>query len=216
MKAYCGQTRDPKLVAELTAHGVGECTVRGELFSRKRDPWFYDNGAYRDWTAKKPFNTMRFVRDMRRIRIDREFGNGHGAPDFVVAPDIVAGGMASLEFSCAWKPDLEDLPCYLAVQDGMTPARVGAALRIEETLGSEGQRFTGIFVGGRLEWKLDTAAEWVKFAHGSGRQCHIGRVGVPDRVRWARSIGADSIDSCLPLMHKEHLGPFLEAIMEPS
>jgi hypothetical protein len=214
MRAYCGQTRSSKLVELLKRHGIGECTVRGELFSRKRDPWFYDNGAFRDWQAEKPFNSMRFTRDMRRIRIDREFGNGHGSPDFVVAPDMVAAGMTSLEFSCAWRHDLEGLPCYLAVQDGMTPARVGAALRTEELMGDDAQRFVGIFIGGSLPWKLDTAAEWVRFAHDTGRRCHIGRVGPPDRVRWARDAGADSIDSCLPLMHAEHMDAFLSALTE--
>jgi hypothetical protein len=41
---------------------------------------------------------------------------------------------------------------------------------------------------------------------------HIGRVGTADRVRWARDVSADSIDSSLPLRHREHLTRFLAAL----
>jgi hypothetical protein len=226
MVGYVGQTRDPDLIVELKAHGVGECTQRGELLSRKREPWFFDNSAYRDWKSGKPFNSMRMTRDLRRISIDREYGNCKrlmtlcgrkletfcGEPDFIVAPDLVAAGEASLVFSREWLPELEGLPTYLAVQDGMTTARVAEWLR--SVRADEGFEFAGIFVGGLLEWKLKTGATWVQFAHALGLRCHIGRVGPAPRVRWARRIGADSIDSCLPLMHKEHMEAFLEALAE--
>jgi len=72
--------------------------------------------------------------------------------------------------------------------------------------------FAGVFVGGTLEWKLDTGAAWVQFAHKQGLPCHVGRVGTAKRVRWAIDIGADSIDSCLPLWSSENLGQFLGAL----
>jgi hypothetical protein len=203
MRAYCGQTRDPRVIAILAEHGVGECTVRGELLSRKRDPWFYDNGAFRDWQAGKEFNSIRFVRDMRRIR----YSNGvNGAPDFVVLPDIVAAGERSLAFSSLWWHDVEGLPAYLAVQDGMTSDSVRAWL--------DDNTCAGLFVGGSLEWKLETAASWVALAHELGMRCHVGRVGIPERIRWAAEIGADSIDSCLPLMFQKHLDRFLATMAE--
>jgi hypothetical protein len=40
-------------------------------------------------------------------------------------------------------------------------------------------------------------------------------VGTPDRVRWARRIGADSIDSALPLWSSDNLARFLRAL-EPE
>ncbi len=208
MRAYCGQTREPQLSQRLADAGVGECTVRGELLSRKRDPWFYDNGAFRDWKAGTPFNAVRFERDMRRIRYSK---GSDGAPDFVVLPDIVAGGEASLDFSRQFIWDLDELPAYLAVQDGMTIPMIRDYF---ESVGAdEGRFFEGIFVGGTLAWKLETAASWVDFAHETKRRCHVGRVGTPDRVRWASAIGADSIDSCLPLMYEEHLVSFLDALV---
>lgn len=198
------------LVRKLQAHGIGECTVRGELRSRKRDPWFYDNGAYRDWKSGKQFNGVQFARDMRRIRYGVD-----PLPDFVVVPDIVAGGLASLEFSRSNRNDVFQLGdrrcprCYLAVQDGMELVDVRRFL--DESI-DDYQSYDGLFVGGTLEWKLASAPMWIEFAHATGRKCHIGRVGTPDRVAWARSIGADSIDSCLPIMFDVHLDPFLEAL----
>ena len=54
--------------------------------------------------------------------------------------------------------------------------------------------------------------EWVKVAHELGVKCHIGRVGTARRVRWAARIGADSIDSALPLWSKENLAVFIDAL----
>lgn len=212
MKAYCGQTRSAELVARLAAHGIGECTVRGELKSRRRDPWFYDNGAYRDWQAGVAFNGVQFSRDMRRIRYTATMP----LPDFVVVPDVVAGGIESLALSRRERVELSDPdggrepPAYLAVQDGMTVEAVGEFLQLSAEV--DEQIYQGIFVGGTLDWKLQTSAAWVEFAHATGRRCHVGRVGTADRVRWAHSIGADSIDSCLPLMYVEHLESFLGAL----
>lgn len=212
MIAYCGQTRSPKLVEQLKLHGIGECTVRGELKSRKRDPWFYDNGAYRDWTAKKDFNVTQFSRDMRRIRYS---AGSDGSPDFVVLPDKVAAGTESLAFSSMWWGDVTGLRCYLAVQNGMTARDVTAWVKVHRAILAELEDppiIAGIFVGGTLQWKVETAPQWIDVAHELNIRCHVGRVGVPDRVRWARAIGADSIDSCLPLMYVKHLDRFLAAL----
>ena len=212
MKAYCGQTRSAALVAQLEAEGIGECTVRGELKSRRRDPWFYDNGAYRDWTAGKAFNAIQFTRDMRRIRYS---AGSDATPDFVVLPDLVARGVESLAFSTEWWHDVEGLHCYLAVQNGMTVDDVRGWIRMQRDLLCEvypTTKIAGLFVGGTMDWKIETALDWIRLAHEHGMWCHVGRVGTPDRVRWARDIGADSIDSCLPLMFAKHLERFLGAL----
>jgi hypothetical protein len=189
-------------------HNVGECTVRGELLSRKRDPWFYDNGAYRDWQASKRFNGVRFQRDMRRIRYS---SGAEGSPDFVVLPDLVARGAESLKFSSEWWPEVQELRSYVAVQDGMNESDVANWLdetREREPIANVG----GIFVGGTLDWKIATAPDWTRFAHDLELRCHVGRVGTPDRVRWAHALGVDSIDSCLPLMFESHRVRFLDAL----
>jgi hypothetical protein len=202
MTAYVGQTRSPALIAELESHGIGECVVTGELPPRRPSSFFHDPGAYRDWRAGRPFNVGRWDRDMRWM-------SQRGiVPDFVIVPDIVAGGLASLAWSAFWLPSVPaEFPAYLAVQDGMTEANVAPHLA----------QYQGVFVGGSLAWKLETSASWVRFAHANALRCHIGRVGPAARVRWARQINADSIDSCLPLRHREHLASFLTALdVEPS
>lgn len=194
MRAYVGQTRSRALIARLLEHGVGECSVRGELPPRRR-PFFYDNGAFRDWTAGEAFDVDAFQRDFDELV--------YMAPDFVVAPDLVAQGLASLAESLEWARRLGVLlPLYLAVQDGMTPDAVAPHV----------SRFAGLFVGGSLDWKLDTGGAWVAFAHDHERPCHVGRVGIPSRIAWARSIGADSIDSSYPLWCDAHMDDFLGAL----
>jgi hypothetical protein len=73
-------------------------------------------------------------------------------------------------------------------------------------------RHDGIFVGGSLRWKLTIGATWAELARRHGLGCHIGRVGTAVRVHWARSIGATSLDSALPLRARQHLDAFLAAL----
>jgi hypothetical protein len=181
-------------------------TVRGELPPR-RNPWAYDNGAYRDWKADKPFNFNQYTRDLRRIR--------HGEiepPDFVVLPDVPGDGAKSLEQSIAWLDWTRStlypipVPLYLAVQDGMESMKTEIA-----EVGAD-----GIFVGGTLDWKLVWGAVWVATAHNLGMKCHVGRVGTAQRVKWAQEIGADSIDSCQPLRNESEFDRFCRALQLPT
>lgn len=216
VKTYVGQTRAREQVARCRDAGLGELTCRGELPPR-RHPWCYDNGAFKDWRADRPFNFVRWIRDLRCIRnwiLDpHEAWNGWPRtpriqwPDFIVLPDIPNGGNASLKLSLQWlswaRWSLEDhTRYYLAVQNGMDERKVRAALSVVD----------GIFVGGTLEWKMETGAFWVDLAHRFSMPCHIGRVGTLDRVRWAQEIGADSIDSSLPLWRKDRLEEFISAV----
>ena len=154
-----------------------------------------DNAAFKAHTAGKPFDAERFMGAVDACRND--------PPAFVVAPDVVAGGDASRVFSLSWLERLRPLaPVYLVTQDGMNPDAVSGALFA----------FSGLFVGGSLGWKIRTGEQWVRLAHRHGKPCHIGRVGTPRRVKWAQRIGADSIDSCLPLWSEAQLRRFLDAL----
>lgn len=197
--AYIGQCRGSKLIAQLTALGFGEMTVREE-FPPRRFPWVFDNGAFKDWTAGVDFQTARYEKALDRLSVSAL------RPDFVVAPDIVAGGIGSLRFSESWAERLSwlGLPLYLVVQNGMMEADVLPSLA----------PFAGVFVGGTLDWKLRTSPQWVDFAHLHGKRCHIGRMGTEERVRAARRWGADSIDSALPLWSAENLARFLKGFTD--
>jgi len=200
VRAYVGQTRSRRLIAELAANGIGECTQHREVPPR-RCPWFLDNGAFGDFKSGRPFDSEAFKWNVLSAR------DLSPSPDFIVCPDIVGGGTASLEFSLRWLPWLrfvtlrDRIPVYIVTQEGMRAD--------DERLGF----FDGIFVGGAdLKWKMTTAPAWMALARATGRPCHIGRVGTEKRVREARAIGVDSIDSCLPLFSADNLRVFLRGL----
>lgn len=168
MRVYVGQTRARKLIEKLRGLGFGECTSRGE-YPPRRYPFFLDNGAFGDWKAQRVFDWAAFVSDFLSLR-------AASPPDFVVCPDIVAGGLDSLVYSLHWLVSLRfvrpDLRYYLAVQDGMTEDDVMPWI----------EWFDGVFVGGTLPWKIATGERWVRLAHAFSLPCHIGRVGNAKRV----------------------------------
>lgn len=191
---YVGQTRAKKLIDALSVMRFGEITQPYE-FPPRRLPWALDNGAFAAHKAGKPFDEAAFRTVLDRITT---------APDFVVCPDIVGGGLNSLALSLAWEERLRHTgyPLALVVQDGMTAADVRPVI----------ERFALLFVGGSLSWKLKTGAMWCRVAKEYGKPCHIGRVGTAKRVAWARRIGAASIDSCLPLWSRDNLDRFVRAL----
>lgn len=200
MKVYVGQTRSRRLIRELEALGFGEMTTRTELPPR-RAPWAFDNGAFKDWRSGKPFDVPAY-----QVALDRLSGVGR-RPDFLVVPDVPAQGDESLALSLSWAPRLRGVaPLYLVVQDGMGRCQVEQVLHL----------FDGLFVGGSLPWKIATGRQWCEVAHAGRRPCHIGRVGTFNRVRWALRIGADSIDSALPLWSADNLRRFREALDHPQ
>ena len=200
LQAYVGQTRSQALIRRLERHGIGECVQPGE-FPPRRTPWFLDNGAFRAYSREKPWDASRFA------SVLDEAQGYHPPPDFVVAPDIVAGGLDSMELSIRWAPACNALaPVYLAVQDGMDSAALERALEQAE--------FSGVFLGGSMPWKGATGADWVQRAHQRGLKCHVGRAGTAPMVTWARYIQADSLDSSLPLWSFENLSRFVSALYQ--
>ena len=199
-RAYLGQTRSRAWIARLTRHGLGEC-VQPTEFPPRRTPWFLDNGAFRAYRHNRPWDEQRFVRALTQARPHEP------RPDFVVAPDIVAGGLMSLERSIAWASRCAALaPVYLAVQDGMGEGALDRALDAAD--------FAGVFLGGSMPWKLANGELWVTRAHRRGLRCHVGRAGSARMVAWVRSINADSLDSCAPLWGKANLSRFLGALRQ--
>lgn len=178
MMAYASRTGTRRNVAALRAAGWGLMISAGE----RRHPegfarWCIDNGAWSAFTQGHAFNGTAFVEVYQRL--------GPGA-DFVVLPDIVAGGSRSLAFSLSWRDRLGAplCPLLLAVQDGMNVADV--AELVEPAL--------GIFVGGTTEWKEATLPQWGELAHHRGAYLHVGRVNSARRVALCAMAGADSID----------------------
>jgi hypothetical protein len=198
---YVGQCRGAKMIAHCNAKGLGEMTQPQE-FPPRRYPWALDNGAFALWKSGKPFDGERFARVCEQARaLDVP-------PDFVVVPDVVAGGLESLALSLRWADCIEHYGFRLAlvVQDGMTPEDVAPFI----------ERFAVVFVGGSLDWKLDTMKLWADFAHEHGCECHVGRLGTANRIRSAKRAGVDSVDSCTPLWSEGNMARYTGAIEGPA
>lgn len=153
-----------------------------------------DNGAWRAFQQNEPFNETGFLRLIDRSAEDA---------DFVVVPDIVAGGMRSLDFSLSWLPRLSQIRTpLLPVQDGMDVFTVASVLHEAPNL--------GIFLGGSTEWKLQTMYEWGVLADIMNRHYHVGRVNTARRIRLCEEAGADSFDGTSATMFSCTL-PLLES-----
>lgn len=168
-------------------------------YQRKGDySHFLDNDAFGAYRHKKRFNGANFLK-----MLDREQDKN---PDFVVLPDIVAGGLASLEFSIKWLDFLEFLDYrfrwYLAVQDGMTDTSIPTDIL---------KRISGLFVGGSgWEWKRKTAEMWVRLAKRYGLDVHVGRIGTLERIMFCARICVHSCDSSNVVRHPRNLRHLLQ------
>jgi hypothetical protein len=140
-------------------------------------PYALDNGAWTAFQQGHPFDESAFTRALRMMGRDA---------DWTVIPDIVAGGLASLEMSFKWmRRVLDESPrALIAVQDGMTTADLADLI---------GPR-VGIFVGGSTDWKLATLPMWAALASQKGAWCHVGRVNTARRIRACSAAGATSFD----------------------
>lgn len=166
MIGYGGATTNAGSVAQLAKVGWGMMIAPQ---NPKRSPLRYavDNGAFYCWTRKKAWDEEKFLKMLDRV------GTFERTPDFGVCPDIVAGGLRSLDFSMSWLDRLpKGYPWYLAVQDGMTAMDVLPAL----------PKFAGIFIGGTSDWKMQTVELWTRIARQAGKRIHIGRVNTPPRT----------------------------------
>jgi len=208
MQVFIGLvSKGSKKARELLEEGWGVVLVPQLLYKfcpQTFSLYFLDNGAFSYWKNGRAFDGRAFLKTLERVA---EF---ESSPKFVVVPDLVAQGLKSLEFSLNWlerlKREYPQFSYALALQDGMTVNEVEPVM----------DNFDYLFVGGTLRWKVQTGRLWVNLARKHGKKCHVGRVGTVRRVRWAKAVGADSIDSALPLFSKEKWERFRRALREPS
>lgn len=177
MLAYASRTGTRVNLRALALHGWRlVISAAGEL---RHEGFRYglDNGA---WTAHLQGCTLDLTAFNKAVEL-----MGQGA-DWIVLPDIVAGGHRSLDLSLAWLESLRplDVPLLIAVQDGMhlTDLRPYLGPRV------------GLFVGGSTDWKLDTLQAWGSLAAETDCWLHVGRVNTARRIRLCSIAGADSFD----------------------
>ncbi len=178
MLIYAAHTRSRALVKRLKSSGRFGILVTPAYPKPPRNglPFAIDNGAYDAYMRGEKFDAGALYRTLRGCRTSQA--------RWLVCPDKVADE-DSLQFSLWWERRLRgEWPLLLAVQDGMTPNRV------EQNLG----RFFGLFIGGTMDWKVQTGDQWAALAREHNMHLHVGRVNTINRYHWAEAIGANSID----------------------
>lgn len=158
-------------------------------------PYALDNGAWTAYQQGQAFDEEAFLRAVDKL--------GELA-EWIVLPDIVEGGLASLDYSLRWMERLRGIPTRLliAVQDGMQVEDVRCMLNPT----------VGIFVGGSTEWKEATAVAWGSVARRRNCYLHVGRVNTVRRIRICAAAGASSIDGTSVSRFSKTLPP-LDAAM---
>jgi hypothetical protein len=104
---------------------------------------------------------------------------------FAAAPDVLGNAGATLKRSAPFLPVIRALgyPAAFVGQDGL------------ENLVVPWDSFDAFFIGGTTEWKLGEAAKALALEAGArGKWVHMGRVNSRKRLRYAESIGCDSVD----------------------
>jgi hypothetical protein len=182
VKIYLGVVGSKKVQGFAKEHNCGWCLTPDNARPIPHGTYFLDNGAFTAWKNNTKWNEIKF----------KVLVNKYPNYDFVVAPDIVCGGNASLIHSIKYVDKINS-PLYLAVQDGMN------AKIVTEFIDS----FDGLFVGGSIQWKFSTARMWADLAHLHKKKCHAGRVGTWEGFVHMHFSGVDSVDTTTPCRHQD-------------
>lgn len=137
-------------------------------------PYALDNGAWGAFSRNEVWDEDTFRRALDVC--------GPGA-DWVVVPDIVAGGLESLRKTEQWMPRIP-FRKLIALQDGMSADDIRPLLSND----------VGLFLGGSTEWKLRTLPYWGGFSKRYGVYLHVGRVNTVRRIRQCALAPAHSFD----------------------
>lgn len=178
MIGYASRTGTKRNLAALRIAEWRILISRTGVWRTEGFPYAIDNGAWSDFQHGRDFDDNAF-----RSIVDK-FGRD---ADWIVAPDVVEGGLASLRLSVVWLAPLltRTRLVLIAVQDGMEPAHM-------ERIVLPGH--IGIFLGGSTAWKLSTMRQWGEFCAEKGVYYHVGRVNSAKRMALAHQAGADSVD----------------------
>lgn len=176
MIAYASRTGTRRNLAALRDAGWRILVSARGVLRSEGFRYALDNGAWTAFTQGEPFDVAAFEKALDLMGAEA---------DWVASPDIVGGGMRSLELSESWLPRLIDARLVLIpVQDGLTASDVRPLL---------GNR-VGIFLGGSTEWKLATMREWGELAREVGCYYHVARVNTRRRIEMCSEAGATSFD----------------------
>jgi hypothetical protein len=165
---------------------VGPDQLRVGLQGYPATRYAIDNGAWGAFKAARAFDAAAFWRVLERWGERRACApTSCREPDWIVCPDIVAGGLTSLGLSLQWLPYVRQYGHPLiAVQDGMRPEHV------EDHVGPG----VGIFLGGSTAWKWSTLPTWATMARTYRAHLPVGRVNSERGIAVCRGHGVTSAD----------------------
>lgn len=178
LRPYASRTGTRSTLARMKEMGWSLLVSAAGVVSTQGAPsWALDNGAWSAFLQNTAFDEDAFSRALDKV--------GEGA-DWIVLPDIVAGGKASLDLTLKWLDRLQGFPerLLIAVQDGIEPNDVRHLLN----------PMVGLFLGGSTEYKLATMDAWGQLARRRNCYFHVGRVNSLRRIRACAQAGAHSFD----------------------
>lgn len=153
-------------------------------------PWAADNDAF------GAFDPSRFATMVSALA-------GHPGGRFVAIPDEVGDARLTLQRFETWAPAVRDsdLRVGFVVQNGIEAYPVPWA------------EVDAVFIGGDDAFKLGpSAAGVVREANERGLWTHMGRVNSLRRLKYAASIGCDSIDGSGWARFRDAMMPLLHAL----
>jgi hypothetical protein len=168
------------------------------LYEHEGWPWAADNDCFQALNPERYF-----------AMLDALVGVP-GRCLFVTVPDAVADARSTARlFELWWRaPARRGLPAALVAQDGLED--------LGRWLSTVWPRIDALFIGGTTDWKLGPAAETlVTEAKARGKWVHMGRVNSGRRIRYAASIGCDSVDGTKWVRWRDvYLDAGLDAVSE--
>ncbi|MDU4254522.1 hypothetical protein [Pseudomonas sp.] len=199
MVSYASRTGTRRNLDAMRAAGWHLLVSAKGVLRTEGLPYAIDNGAWSSFMQKEPFDELAFGRAVDRL--------GESA-EWIVLPDIVAGGMASLELSLCWLDRLKGIPTrlLLAVQNGMVPNDVRELLSPS----------VGLFVGGDTDWKVSTVNMWGQLARRRNCYLHVGRVNSAKRIKLCAAAGANSVDGTSASRFEKTLAPLDAALVHST
>jgi len=194
MKIYLGFTGNKNVAEFMHKYECGWLFNPTNYSKNFRESFILDNGAFSAWiknpewkengkTWEEVWDEVAFYNYLRTFTPYK--------PDFTIIPDQPAMGMDSFHFSLKHLNRIPH-PRYLAVQDDMPSTPIHKWLLGNPTA------IDGLFVGGTVPWKLQTAKMWVDLAHLHKIQCHVGRIGTFQGYAFCDSVDVDSVDGTNP------------------
>jgi hypothetical protein len=181
MICYASRTGTGRNLAALRRHGWGLLVSRAGVWRTEGfERICGDNGAWADFNAARAFDEDAYERFLDWIASQSVI------PDWLVLPDIVAGGLESLSLSVRYINRCRAVAplVLIAVQNGMEPGDLAPLVGPS----------VGIFLGGSTDWKLRRMIEWGEFCADRHVYYHVARVNSFKRMALAAASGANSID----------------------